>query len=202
VKSRGRKDIVDSCPYGAIVWNDEQQVPQTWIFDAHLLDQGWQMPRCQQACPTDVFEAMKLDDAAMKERAAREGLKVLKPDLGTKPRVWYRGLERWETCFVGGSVSASVAGAVECIQGAEVTLSQRGKCLARTVSDGFGDFRFGNLPGDGGAYRVEASHAHGSVRRDFVLLESVYLGELRLVRDEGRKEDIAPADDAFAGAQA
>ena len=121
VKSRGRKDIVDSCPYGAIVWNDEQQVPQTWIFDAHLLDQGWDRPRCQQSCPTDVFEAVKLDDAAMKKRAEKEGLKVLKPDLGTKPRVWYRGLERWETCFVGGSVSADVAGAVECIEGAEVT---------------------------------------------------------------------------------
>ena len=69
VKARGRKDIVGSCPYGAIVWNDEQQVPQTWIFDAHLLDQGWQRPRCQQACPTDVFEAVKLDDAAMEEKA-------------------------------------------------------------------------------------------------------------------------------------
>ena len=108
VKAKGRKDIVDSCPYGAIVWNEEQQVPQTWIFDAHLLDQGWRQPRCQQVCPTDVFEAVKLDDAAMQQKAAREGLKPLKPELGAKPRVWYRGLERWETCFIGGSVSAEV----------------------------------------------------------------------------------------------
>ena len=76
-KARGRKDIVGSCPYGAIVWNEEQQVPQTWIFDAHLLDQGWSRPRCQQACPTDVFETVKLDDAAMEEKAEQEGLKVL-----------------------------------------------------------------------------------------------------------------------------
>ena len=182
VKARGRKDIVGSCPYGAIVWNEEQQVPQTWIFDAHLLDQGWDRPRCQQSCPTDVFEAVKLDDAAMKKKAETEGLKVLKPDLGTRPRVWYRGLERWETCFIGGSVSADVAGAVECIEGAEVSLSQAGKVLARTVTDGFGDFRFDNLAGDGGTYRVEVSHAHGSVWRDCVLSESVYLGELRLTR--------------------
>jgi Fe-S-cluster-containing dehydrogenase component len=195
VKSRGRKDIVNSCPYGAIVWNDEQQVPQTWIFDAHLLDQGWPMPRCQQACPTDVFEAVKLDDAAMKERAAKEQLKVLKPDLGTRPRVWYRGLERWETCFVGGSVSAEIAGAVECIEGAEVTLSQGSARLARTVSDGFGDFRFDNLPRDEGTCRVEVSHAQGSVWRDFVLSESVYLGELRLSQSEKPKEDAVPADD-------
>jgi Fe-S-cluster-containing dehydrogenase component len=193
VKSRGRKDIVGSCPYGAIVWNDEQQVPHTWIFDAHLLDQAWDRPRCQQVCPTDVFDTVKLDDAAMERVAAAEGLKVLKPELGTKPRVWYRGLERWETCFVGGSISADIAATVECIEGAEVTLSQGGKVLARTVTDGFGDFRFDNLAGDGATYRVEVSHAYGSVWRDCVLCESVYLSELKLTRPEAIKEETAEA---------
>ena len=79
-------------------------MPQTWIFDAHLLDQGWNQPRCQQVCPTDVFEAVKLDDAAMKKKAATEGLKVLKPDLGTKPRVWYRG---WNAGRPASSAAAS-----------------------------------------------------------------------------------------------
>ena len=41
VKARGRKDLVAACPYGAIAWNEEAQVPQAWIFDAHLLDNGW-----------------------------------------------------------------------------------------------------------------------------------------------------------------
>lgn len=31
VKARGRKEIVKSCPYGAISWNEEQQVPQASI---------------------------------------------------------------------------------------------------------------------------------------------------------------------------
>ncbi|MGO7213088.1 4Fe-4S dicluster domain-containing protein [Rhizobium ruizarguesonis] len=181
VKSRGRKDIVRSCPYGAIVWNEEQQVPETWFFDAHLLDQGWDGPRCQQSCPTDVFEVLKLDDAAMKKTAETEGLTVLKPDLGTNPRVWYRGLERWETCFVGGSVSADLGGMVECVEAADVTLSQGSTILARTVTDGFGDFRFNKLVGDGGAYRIDVTHALGGVWRDCILSESVYLGELRLV---------------------
>ena len=78
-----------------------------------------------------------------------------------------------------------------------MTLSQGGKCLATTVTDGFGDFRFDNLPGDGGTYRVEVSHAHGSVWRDFVLSESVYLGELRLSRSEEPKEDTVPAVSDF-----
>lgn len=181
-KAKGRKDIVGSCPYRAIVWNDELQVPQTWTFDAHLLDQGWDRPRCQQSCPTEVFEAVKLDDAAMTKKAETEGLKVLKPELETKPRVWYRGLERWETCFIGGSVSADLAGVVECVKGAEVSLSLEGKVLTKTVTDDFGDFRFDKLPNDESPYRVEVSHALGSISRDCVMSESVYLGEMRLTR--------------------
>lgn len=40
VKAKGRQDMSGSCPYQAIVWNEAEQVPQTWIFDAHLLDNG------------------------------------------------------------------------------------------------------------------------------------------------------------------
>ena len=36
VKSKGQKAIVDACPYGAVYWNEEKQIPQAWIFDAHL----------------------------------------------------------------------------------------------------------------------------------------------------------------------
>jgi Fe-S-cluster-containing dehydrogenase component len=192
-KARARKDIVGSCPYRAIVWNEEQQVPQTWIFDAHLLDQGWRRPRCQQVCPTEVFEAIKLDDAAMAEKAEKDGLRVLKAHLGTKPRVWYRGLNRWETCFVGGSVSAEIGGVLECVEGATVTLSQADRLLATTVTDGFGDFRFDNLPTHGGVYRVEVSHTHGSARRDCTLGESVYLGEIRLTPAEATRADVVAA---------
>ena len=112
VKARGRKDIVRACPYKAIVWNEEQQVPQTWIFDAHLLDEGWETPRCQQSCPTGVFETLKTDDNTMQEKARKEGLQVLLPKLNARPRVYYRGLERWQTCFIGGSISANISGVV------------------------------------------------------------------------------------------
>ena len=47
-------------------------------------------------------------------------------------------------------------------------------------TDGFGDFRFDNLTGDGAAYRAQVSHDHGGAWRDCVLCGSVYLGELRL----------------------
>lgn len=180
VKAKGRKDIVGACPYHAIVWNEEQQLPQTWIFDAHLLDAGWERPRCQQACPTDVFEAVKLDDEAMQEKARQEGLRVLLPKLGAKPRVYYRGLDRWDRCFIGGSVSANVGGVVDCVADAEVSLVQDGKPIASAFTDSFGDFRFGGLPGKSGSYRVEVRHGLGAARRECELGESVYLGEIRL----------------------
>ena len=89
-KSKGQKQIVDSCPYGAISWNEEKQIPQAWPFDAHLLDEGWTRTRGEQACPTQVFRTIKVDDAEMQRIRASEGLEVLKPELGTKPRVYYR----------------------------------------------------------------------------------------------------------------
>lgn len=180
IKAKGRKDIVRSCPYKAIVWNEEQQLPQTWIFDAHLLDHGWKQPRCEQVCPTDVFEAVKLDDKAMQKKAQEEGLQVLLPKLNAKPRVYYRGLDRWEKCFIGGSISAAVAGVVDCVAGAEVSLFKGEKALAVTRSDAFGDFRFSNLDEGSGAYRVEIRHGLGDAVRECDLAESLYLGEIRI----------------------
>jgi Fe-S-cluster-containing dehydrogenase component len=187
-KARGRKDIVKSCPYKAIVWNEELQLPQTWIFDAHLLDQGWPRPRCQQSCPTDVFETVKLDDAAMAEKARREGLKVLRPNLGTKPRVWYSDMERWETCFIGGSVSAQMGEVVECLTDAVVALYVGNQKIGETVSDGFGDFRFGGLAKGSGLYRIEIRHDLGNASRNCELDESAYLGEIRLVQSTNSVE--------------
>lgn len=180
VKAKGRQDIVRACPYKAIVWNEEAQVPQTWIFDAHLLDQGWQQPRCQQSCPTGVFEAVQLEDAAMARKAEAEGLQVLLPKLGAKPRVYYRGLGRWRDCFIGGSASVERGGVVDCLEGAQVTLLQQGKVVAETLSDEFGDFQFSGLPENSGGYQVEIKHVEGRAWVDCELQESVYLGELRL----------------------
>ncbi len=104
VKAKGQKQLVDACPYGHIWWNEELQLPQSWPFDAHLLDQGWQQTRGQQSCPTGAMRAVKLDDAEMERKAREDQLEVMRPELGTKPRVWYRNLWRYTTCFIGGTI--------------------------------------------------------------------------------------------------
>ena len=176
VKAKGRKDLVESCPYGAIWWNEELQLPQAWPFDAHLIDQGWNQTRGQQSCPTGAMKAIALEDADMDKMAREQGLEVLKPELGTKPRVYYRNLWRYATAFIGGSVSRQANGIVDCVEGAKVTLKQGGKVVAELTTDNYGDFKFDKLPEDSGAYTVEV----GGKTLDVALGKSVYLGEIRV----------------------
>ncbi len=181
VAARGRREIVDSCPYGAIWWNAEKEVPQHWFFDAHLLDDGWEEPRCVTVCATGALRAVKVEDEDMRRMAAEEGLEPLRPDLGTKPRVHYRNLWRYATVFVAGTVSVERDGVVDCLHGARVELHQDGQAVAELETDAFGDFKFDRLPPDGTARTVLVS-APGFAERAFPAAseESVYLGEIRL----------------------
>ena len=180
-KSRGQKQIVDACPYGAVSWNEELDIPQAWFFDAHLIDAGWTEPRCVDVCPTGALRSLKVDDAKMAKVAEDEGLEPLRPDLNTRPRVHYRNLWRYAKCFVGGTVSAERDGVVDCVEGARVVLRHAGEIVAETETDGFGDFKIDRLDPDSGDYTVELSvDGMGVERREVVLGESVNLGEIRL----------------------
>mgnify|MGYP003353035586 CR=1 FL=1 len=54
-------------------------------------------------------------------RIAREQkLEVMKPELGTKPRVYYKNLWRYTQCFIAGSISAKAKGVIDCVEGASV----------------------------------------------------------------------------------
>ncbi len=76
----GQKDIVDSCPYGAIWWNEEKSVAQKCSFCAHLLDNGWKEPRCVQACPTGSMRLVHAEDSEMQKIIGSENLEVLHPE--------------------------------------------------------------------------------------------------------------------------
>jgi Fe-S-cluster-containing dehydrogenase component len=181
VKAKGQKQIVEACPYGAISWNEEQQLPQAWTFDAHLLDAGWTKTRAEQCCPTDTYRTLKVDDAEMQRIKAEEGLEVLKPELGTRPRVYYKNLHLITHCFVGATVVVDVKGVEECAAGAEVLLKKGGREVGRAVTDTFGEFKIDRLPPNSGDYRLEVRSAAGSFGGDFELgAESRYLGVIRL----------------------
>jgi Fe-S-cluster-containing dehydrogenase component len=173
VKAKGQKQIVDACPYGAVWWNDEKQIPQAWTFDAHLLDQGWKEPRAAQVCPTGAIKALNVEDAEMQQVVRAEQLSELKPEAATKPHVWYKNLHRYTHAFVGGTVAKEVDGLTDCVKGAAIRLLKDGRAVAETTSDAFGDFKIDRLPRDGGRYTLEVA---GAKPIDVTVSDSVYLG--------------------------
>ena len=152
-KAKGQKQLVESCPYGAVWWNEEKQLPQAWPFDAHLLDSGWTRTRGEQGCPTVAMRSVCVEDDEMRRLVRDEGLQVLHPEFGTKPRVWYKNLDRWHKHFVGGSLVGAIAGVDECIAGAKVTLTRDGTVVGEAITDTYGDFKLDGL--DPGTYRLD-----------------------------------------------
>jgi len=181
VKAKGQKQLINACPYGHIWWNEELQLPQSWPFDAHLLDQGWQQTRGQQSCPTGAMRAIKVEDAEMQRMARDEGLEVMRPDLATRPRMYYRNLWRYSKCFIGGSLAVEVGGVVDCVEGASVRLIKDGRTVGETTSDNYGDFKLDRLDENSGRYLVEISAPGRGKKSVEVNLEvSINLGEIRL----------------------
>lgn len=183
VKAKGQKQIVDACPYGAVWWNEEKQLPQAWIFDAHLIDRGWTKPRVEQSCPTAAFRSLKIEDAEMQRIATEEGLAVLKPELGTKPRVYYKNMHLMTTCFVAGSVAVDLNGVEECAEGATVVVKRAGAEVGRATTDVFGEFRIDRLAPNSGRHEIEITHASGKRSGSTLDLgaESLNLGLIKLV---------------------
>ena len=180
-KSKGQKQIVDACPYGAVCWNDDQQIPQAWPFDAHLLDTGWTRTRAEQACPAHAYRTIKVEDEEMQRIRAEQGLEVLRPELGTRPRIYYKNLHLVTKCFVGGTVVKQANGVEECAAGVEVLLKQAGREVGRATTDTFGEFKIDRLEPNSRGYRLEAAASSGRCSIEFDLGEdSRYLGVLTL----------------------
>jgi hypothetical protein len=118
----------------------------------------------------------------MAERSRQEGLRVLKPQLGTRPRVHYKNLHRIDRLFIGGSVLAEVGGRVECIADARVELNVAGRTIQHATTNAFGDFKFDGLESGSGPVQVVVRHAqHGQCTREAVVsANSIVLGDLLL----------------------
>jgi len=181
VKAKGQRQLVGACPYGAIYWNEEKQLPQAWPFDAHLLDQGWSRTRASQVCPTQAIRTVHAEDEEMARMIEEEKLEVLHPEYRTRPRVHYKNLDRYFKAFVGGSVAGARGGVSECVEGAQVVLKQNGRQLAAMRSDPYGDFKFQGLEEGSGAYRIEiVAERYAEKALDFDLKASTYLGTISL----------------------
>jgi Fe-S-cluster-containing dehydrogenase component len=179
----GRKDLVEACPYGAIWWNEELRLPQTWTFDAHLLDRGWKEPRCVQSCPTGALKSIKVSDQEMAAIIQAEQLKPLAPEKNTKPRVYYKNLYLYDRLFIAGSIVAERAGVLDCVDQAQIELMKDGAVKASTQSDIFGEYKIDALDENSGPYELRISHREFKTKSITTELanESVVLAPIYLV---------------------
>ena len=181
VKAKGQKAIAEACPYGAVRWNEELQLPQHWFFDAHLLDRGWKEPRCAQVCATGALKAVSATDEEMAEIKAKEGLRELLPDSATKPRVHYKNLGRYTHEFIGGTIIKTVNGVTDCVANAKIKLERSGSVVGEALTDAYGEFKIEGLLPDSGRYRVVIEVAGREAKRlEVELKKSVYVGRIDL----------------------
>jgi Fe-S-cluster-containing dehydrogenase component len=176
VKAKGQKQIVTACPYRAIEWNEEKQLPQKCILCAHMLDQGEKIPRCVESCPTDalIFGDLDNPESEISKLLASGTTEVLHPEFGMKEKVRYFGLPKK---FIAGTV---IYGDVdEAAVGVAVTLSSKGENLS-TKTNGFGDFEFEGLA-DNVEYELtlEAS-GYKSKNMKVKTTKDISLGEIAL----------------------
>jgi len=182
LKAKGQTQIMHACPYHAVVWNGEAQIPQKCTLCGHLLDKGWGTTRCVQSCPTGALTMHFREPADMEALVAAQGLQALSPEKETRPRVYYRHLYRYSLCFIGGSVATRIDGREECVEGAEVSLvsGSQGRVALQTT-DAFGDFRFDGLPADSGIYRLRILFdGRETVTGPIELGQSVNVGVIRV----------------------
>lgn len=176
-RAKGQKQIVDACPYGAIYWNEELELPQAWPFDAHLLDNGWAKTKLETVCPTEVFRSVNVSDEEMQALVEDEGLETLPSETNARPRVYYKNNHLFTRCFVGGTIVTTNDGVEDCLEGASITLSQGDTILGSASSDAFGEFRITSLARDSGEVALTVA-VDGDVRHEqsLQLEDSVYVG--------------------------
>lgn len=198
-KAMGQKQLVSSCPYRVIYWNDLKQIPQKCTFCAHLLDQGWKEPRCVEACPTGTLIFGDLDDpgSEVAKLVASGRTEALHSEYGLGDKVTYIGLPKR---FVAGAV---VYGDTDrCGEGAEITLEGAGG-RRTTVADNYGDFEFEGLGVDE-TYKVRVEAA-GYRERELTVRTNmdVYLGDIVLGRSgaSGPEQEGARSTGGTGGAR-
>ena len=171
-KAVGRRDIMEACPYGAVYWNDELDIPQKCDGCAHLVDAG-ELPHCVELCATGALKFGEEEDFA--EEIARATQIV--PEDGCRPRVYYLNAPG---LFIGGEAWNSEDN--EVIVGAKVTLTLPDGSVRETETDDFGDFWFRNLEPGTYAVSLEAP-GYAPASRDAIQLDkSLNIGDFDLAK--------------------
>ena len=137
-KAAGRKDIADK--FEGVYWNEELQIPQGCTCCAHLLDDGWTVPRCVDICATLALKWVDEEEIPENAELAFEGSNMY---IMNYPKRWIYG------CYVDRAQNEVLIGADAKLIDAD------GNEVAALKTDEFGEFRFKEL--DNKAYQVVLS---------------------------------------------
>ena len=176
-KAKGQKQIVDACPYGVVYWNEELDIPQKCTGCAHLLDNGYKVPRCVEVCPTECIKFGTEEELGY----LIPGSTVMKPETGCKPNVYYRNVPGQ---FIAGTVYDPEKNDV--VIGASLRLITGGKRYAGTTDD-FGDFWFRDLAIGRYDLYIDAEGFETAVFKDLDTTECLNLGDIALKKAEPKK---------------
>jgi tetrathionate reductase subunit B len=168
----GCKGCVAACPYNVIYFNQELRLAQKCTGCAHLLDNGYRLPRCVESCPTDAMRFGEEEEL----RSFIEGATVLKPETGCGPNVYYRNIPGK---FIAGTVYDPVE--KEVVIGARCLLTS-GDRVVETSTDAYGDFWFKDLTVGRYNVRIEARGFESRYFPDLDTTSDINLGDIPLAR--------------------
>lgn len=186
-KARGCKAIYEyfeKVAPGTVFWNEEKQLPQTYILDAHRLDEGEKLPRCVEDCPTQAMHWGDLNDPGSDvSRFVAEHRDEIEDYFPTENgedyvvRYW-----RLPKPFVAGEVM--LCDSPDCVKGAKVTISCPNHGWSQTTeTDFFGDFEFKYLK-QGRTYVIKAEYPGYKAKELTVTVdEAKNLGEIVLDKE-------------------
>lgn len=136
-KACGQEQLVAACPHHRIFWNEDEQLPQKCTGCAHLLDDGWEKPRCVDACFTGALRFGDEEDFAdeIAQAECADGFE------GCGAHVYYlHKPKRW----IAGTVADRTQN--EVVIGAKVAVTDSsGTEVVSLETDEFGDFRYDEL---------------------------------------------------------
>jgi tetrathionate reductase subunit B len=135
-KCTGCRNCLEACPYNAIYFNENLNIAQKCTGCAHLIDRGWTVPRCVDACPT---ECIRFGEESELKALTKKG-KDMYPEAKTRPRLRYLNIPGR---FIAGTVYDPAV--KETVAGANCTLTAGNRQTYITTTDAFGDFWFENL---------------------------------------------------------
>ena len=176
VKARGQEELISSCPYRVIEWNEQEQLPQKCTLCAHMLDNGEKEPRCVESCPTGALIFGDLDDpgSEVARLIASGKTEALHGGYDIKEKVRYMGLPGK---FIAGTVIYGDRD--ECAAGVTVALSRDSE-RREVKTNAFGDFEFEGLA-DNSEYTIQI--AAGGYKEQTITAttrKDIYLGEINL----------------------